>query len=217
MIYSKGTAAVTNGSADVVGTGTRWLKRIHAGDVFQLEIGGSLYLIAEVVDDTHLTLAAFYGETTNPTADYTIVSDFSRYYSVPFPRSQDVQKASILKRSVRKIDSLLFGLNDRIFDLEYPSGAVVDIDSTPEISTVYIQPVAVGLVTADSNTVLADSDAVRADGSTGQGTQYPTLTIAAASSTPGIDHISMQALISADNGTVTADADNVTADGLYTP
>jgi len=196
MIYSKGTITATRFSPTVTGVGTRWSKRVHVGDLFQLDSGGPAYQIAAVNSDTSIDLSV--GFSTNSVSDYAyvIVSDFSRYYSVPYPNSQDIEKASILRRSITKIDKLLDGVSDRVFDLEYPQGVVLDIVSTPSIDSVYIVPVSAGLVTADSNTVTADSNLVLADGS--------TLTVPAG-------------IITADSNTVTADANDVTADGLYTP
>jgi len=197
MIYSKGTAAVTLNSQTVTGTGTRWAKRIHAGDVFQLEVGGPLYLIAEVSSDTSLILAAEYAGSTDATADYTIVSDFSRYFSVPYPRNQDIEKASVMRRSTTRVDTLLGQLSDRIFNVEYPPGSVVDIVATPSVDTVYIGQGSGGaLVTADS-TVTADSNLVLADGFTLGDPLGSTIT--------------------ADSSTVRASSAVVTADGFNTP
>jgi hypothetical protein len=209
MIYTKGTAAVTQNSQTVTGTGTRWSKRIHAGDVFQLEAGGSLYLVAEVSSDTSLLLAAEYAETTDAAADYTIVSDFSRYYSVPFPRNQDIEKASVLKRSTRRIDALLGGLNDRIFNVEYPPGAVVDIVSTPSIDTVYIA-LAPGDIVVDPATSTPEIDTVFIV------PPSSSLIVEDLDSTPEITTVTLgSALITADDYNVTADSDTTTADGFY--
>jgi hypothetical protein len=209
MIYTKGTAAVTQNSQTVTGTGTRWSKRIHAGDVFQLEAGGSLYLVAEVSSDTSLLLAAKYAETTDAAADYTIVSDFSRYFSVPYPRNQDIEKASVLKRSTRRIDVLLDGLNDRIFNVEYPPGSVVDIVSTPGIDTVYIA-LAPGDIVVDPATSTPEIDTVFIV------PPSSSLVVEDLDSTPDIDPVyAGAALVTADAFDVKASANLVTADGFY--
>jgi len=193
MIYNKGTVDVTASSPVVTGTGTKWSKRVHAGDLFEVAGSTAHYQVARVVSDTELRLAEDMPASASGVS-YSITSDFSHYYSIPYPRSHDIEKASILKRSTKKIDSLLQAMDDRVFAIEYPVGSVVDIISTPSIGTVYITPPSGIVLTADSD-VTADSGDATADG----------LYIAPAPT----------GAITADSA-FTADAGDITADGLYT-
>jgi hypothetical protein len=68
---TSGTVALTNGSPIVVGTGTTWLNKAGASDVF-IDPNGVLYEILSVQSGTQLTLASNYAGTTNPTATYRI-------------------------------------------------------------------------------------------------------------------------------------------------
>lgn len=56
--YTTGTLALTNGSKDVVGSGTSWAANVDAGMV--LTIADRLYAVESVTDDTHLTLLRPY-------------------------------------------------------------------------------------------------------------------------------------------------------------
>ena len=182
MIYKKGTITITNGSWIVDGTGTKWLKRVDPGDVLYVDGSDKPYYIAAVGSDTKLYLSAAFAEGAKTDVTYAAVADFSKVYSIPTPRSQDVRKASVLKRSINKIDSLLYDLGDRVFQVEYPIATVLDITVVPimetveleastagvEDATVYptIDPVVLfGLIQADSNTIRGDSNRVTADGS----------------------------------------------------
>ena len=69
---SAGTAAVTNGSADVVGTGTTWTAAM-VGRKFR--VSGVPYVIDTRTDDTHIALTTVYGGTTDLLATYTIYQD----------------------------------------------------------------------------------------------------------------------------------------------
>jgi hypothetical protein len=69
--YATGTIGVTNGSPNVVGTGTAWLTRgITAGQL--LSIGGVVYDIAGVTGDTALTISPNYGAATGSGFAYSI-------------------------------------------------------------------------------------------------------------------------------------------------
>lgn len=60
--YSTGTVAVTNGSANVTGTGTLWTTNLRANDLFTHL--GVIYRISSITDDTHLVLARNFTGTT---------------------------------------------------------------------------------------------------------------------------------------------------------
>ncbi|QIG73346.1 concanavalin A-like lectin/glucanase protein [Rhizobium phage RHph_Y5A] len=69
--YTDGTAACTNGSPDVVGTGTMWVNTILPGDFFWTPSGESVRVLT-VVDNTHITLAYNWPGATQATGPYEI-------------------------------------------------------------------------------------------------------------------------------------------------
>lgn len=69
--YTDGTAVCTNGSPNVVGTGTMWLNTILPGDFFWSPSGESVRILA-VVDNTHITLAYNWPGATQVTGPYEI-------------------------------------------------------------------------------------------------------------------------------------------------
>ena len=191
MIYSKGTVSVTNGSQVVTGVGSTWNQQTHPGDVLYVDGDSKAYYVAAVVSATELRITETYTGGTVSGVGYVVVSDFTYIKSIPYPKHYDVEKASTLQRSVRLMDKLMDGFHDRILDLEYPAGVVLDITSTPSIDTVFIPGTdteidltghgipsaeAFGLpeladpgtlVKADSDVILADSNLVTADASYG--------------------------------------------------
>lgn len=76
--YKTGTVTVTNGSTEVVGSGTTWGDgTITPGDSFSLvDANGAavepFYEVASVTDDTHLTLSNAYGGTTASGVKYAL-------------------------------------------------------------------------------------------------------------------------------------------------
>ncbi len=76
--YKTGTVTLTNGSAEVVGSGTTWGDGvITPGDSFSLvDASGAavepFYEVAEVTDDTHLTLTVPYGGATASGVKYAL-------------------------------------------------------------------------------------------------------------------------------------------------
>lgn len=68
--YQVGVAFVQQGSALVSGAGTSWLTYVKAGD--QIEIAGSIYPIAEVIDVSTLRLVADYPGSTAAGTAYRI-------------------------------------------------------------------------------------------------------------------------------------------------
>ena len=74
--YKTGTVSVTNGSGDVVGADTEFMLHVHSGDIFTVD-RERMYEILSITDDTHLTLAESYAGTTNATASYAIIVNFT--------------------------------------------------------------------------------------------------------------------------------------------
>ena len=69
--YNAGTVAVTNGSANVVGTGTQWIANAQVGDFLRAPDGLS-YEILSVVSDTSLTIGPNYAGATASGQAYRI-------------------------------------------------------------------------------------------------------------------------------------------------
>ena len=102
--YRVGTAAATNGSAAIVGTGTSWASYVTAGSVFTV-VGSTVpYVVASVTDNTHLTLSSNYGGTTASGLSYTIGTSFTPNLGLPYVEQGDVETATILKRAMLLID-----------------------------------------------------------------------------------------------------------------
>jgi len=199
MIYSHGTVSTTANSITVTGSGSTWNNQVSPGDVIYIDGSSVAYFIAEVVSVTEISLTEEFAGGTLSGVPYVIVSDFSYSYSIPYPRLYDVEKASTMQRSVRRVDKVLDLLETRVFNLEYPAGVVLDITSTPTIDTIFIPGSAVdidltsygiasaeafgthsvalagNLVKADNDVVLADSDAITADASYGGALPTDTL------------------------------------------
>jgi hypothetical protein len=70
-----GTAAFTNGSAAVSGTGTIWTEELQAGYLIKLNADGVWYEIEDVEDDDTLTLVQAYSGTTG-TGLYSISNNY---------------------------------------------------------------------------------------------------------------------------------------------
>ena len=74
-IYNTGVIAVTNGSPNVVGTGTGWAIGLVAGGI--LSVDGLAIPILSVGDDTHLALAYNYPGTSGSGKAYAIAMETS--------------------------------------------------------------------------------------------------------------------------------------------
>jgi hypothetical protein len=229
MIYNRGTASVTNGSQSVTGTNTKWLKKVKPGHLFTIG-DGTYYQVANIASDTQLYLVTPYGGSTQSDISYSVFSDFTEYFSIPYPVQEDVWKLSILRRAVHSIDRYMEDLNDRILDLEYPGMHPADmlvtpsIDAfsilqnqglnpvdatvTPEISTVYInQQQPGGLLVADATVIpTIDEPTISIGGQL-------TMTVEDIEVTTLIDPVILNVLIVTADSTDTADAAAITADG----
>lgn len=120
MKYDIGTITVTNGSPAIVGASTRWASNTAAGQLLTVVGSGVFYEIGAVTDDTHLTLTSNYvdplGGTVTAGLMYTIVQGFTPNFNIPYTDIGDVQTASIIKRALMTIDTML---------IDYLSGRIV--------------------------------------------------------------------------------------------
>lgn len=70
--YRQGLASIANGATAVTGTTTAWSTNVKAGDGISFDGGGKWYEVASVTDNTHLTLATAFAETTVSSGTYAI-------------------------------------------------------------------------------------------------------------------------------------------------
>jgi len=105
--YRTGTVAVTNASAAVVGTNTKWAGNVAAGHLFT--ISGSLvpYVVGSVTDDTHLTLSSNYAGATQGGLAYSITTSLTPNFGLPYMEDRDIDTATIFKRAMLILDTLM--------------------------------------------------------------------------------------------------------------
>jgi hypothetical protein len=106
MQYQTGTAAVTNGSATVTGTGTTWTSAM-VGGVFKIEGVAADYTVLSVESTTSLTLSATYTGTTAAGASYQITVDFTDNYGFREVSAGDREWPWHLTQTLRAIDSAI--------------------------------------------------------------------------------------------------------------
>lgn len=87
--YVTGTVAVTNGSPNIVGTGTVWSTR-GISPFQHIKIGARWYQISVVVDDTHITLSENFMAATAGGLAYTIMRTWGRGNSDGADRSSSI-------------------------------------------------------------------------------------------------------------------------------
>ena len=122
--YQTGTVSVTNGSANIVGTGTLWLTEIAVGQEFRLQSGnGGSYTVNAVTDDTHIVLSTTFQGTTASGLSYYIHRDFTSN-NMPRMSVGDVDSPLIFTRAIDRIDELL--------TITTPSGTT-DLDSITDV------------------------------------------------------------------------------------
>lgn len=105
--YRTGTVTVTNGSATVTGSGTSWLTGVTVGSQFSLVGSGVSYTVGAVGSDTSITLTSSYAGSTASGQSYTITTSFTDNLELPYPERGDVDTATILKRALLLLDSLV--------------------------------------------------------------------------------------------------------------
>lgn len=126
--YRVGSVAVVNGSNSVVGTGTLFLSNVTIGSVFSINGSGVPYVVAGIPDNTHLTLNAPYGGTTQSGLSYEVTTSFTPNNKIPYPEAGDVDTATILKEAMLIIDQ--FPLPGTVTTADLQDGCV----TTPKIA-----------------------------------------------------------------------------------
>jgi hypothetical protein len=117
MIYATGTVTTSAASPVVTGSGTAWSTRVRTGQVMRID-GSVAHHIAAIISDTELRLTEDFSGGVKSGALYEVADDFTSEYSISYPAAIDVQKASIMNRSVNKVETLLAGLDARVTALE---------------------------------------------------------------------------------------------------
>jgi len=85
VLTSAGVVALTQNSPLVVGTGTSWSQAL-IGETFTTAGHNSVYMVAQVVDSTHLVLSRAYTGPTLPGRAYSITRDnFGQLYNYLYP------------------------------------------------------------------------------------------------------------------------------------
>ena len=74
--YTTGTVAVTEGSADIVGTNTLWIANVSIGNASKVDSDGTWYQVKTITDNTHITLESNYAGTTASGEAYTIEDSY---------------------------------------------------------------------------------------------------------------------------------------------
>ncbi len=74
--YTAGTVTLVTGTTTVVGSGTLWLSQVQVGAVFTTD-NDTLYMVAAVTDNTHLTISPPWAGTSGAGVGYSIIRNFA--------------------------------------------------------------------------------------------------------------------------------------------
>lgn len=107
MQYKTGTVAVTNGSQEVIGTGTLWRNNVKVGDFFKIVGEATYYEIGAVTDDTHLSLTEPYQGVTGSGKSYVIIRDYTENYKLKEIHRGDLDWHHAYNDAMHKIDAKL--------------------------------------------------------------------------------------------------------------
>ena len=131
--YRTGTISITNGSTAVVGTNTLWSGLNHVtGMILKVQGDPAIYHINEITDDTNIVLDTEFEGTTNATAYYLIVTDYTANHSWPIIRSGDINWTGLLSYSIHKMDSAIWNGSVKFLRFEPQSE-----DDMPEAAGVF--------------------------------------------------------------------------------
>jgi len=135
-----GTVAVTQNSAAVVGTGTRFTTDLQAGQPVAIsgDATNGIYTIQSITDDTHLTLAPAYGGANAPgasltvggtqaTADFGLVVSTSKPATAPagLPVTVRIPQNSSIPQSLTGLAAQLQQAINSVLAVQMPGAAVV--------------------------------------------------------------------------------------------
>lgn len=149
--YRTGTVSVTNGNANVVGTGTLWLTQAAVGDIFY---GPDLvaYEITSITDDTHLAIkqiggtAAYAGSTLSAQA-YAILRNFTSTTNAALA----LNLADMINKWHLTLDELLSWLTSSgTVSLTNPAtSAEVSVKTPSQVQAEWIGSLSKAITTAD--------------------------------------------------------------------
>jgi len=114
MQYQIGKATVINNSQIVTGVNTVWLTNVFVGSLFKISGNNNIYQIGSVDSNTQITLTTVYAGVSLTESAYQIVVDFTPNFSIPEIWTGDKDWPYHLTQALRKIDTLLYWLYDRI-------------------------------------------------------------------------------------------------------
>ena len=114
MQYQIGKATVINNSQIVTGVNTVWLTNVSVGNLFKISGNNNIYQIGSVDSNTQITLTTVYAGVSLTESAYQIVVDFTPNFSIPEIWIGDKDWPYHLTQALRKIDTLLYWLYDRI-------------------------------------------------------------------------------------------------------
>jgi len=202
--YKTGTVSVTNNSNAVVGTGTSWVGKVAAGNLFTVSGSFVPYIVAAVANDTNLTLSANYGGATQAGLAYSITTSLTPNRSLPYMEDRDVDTATIFKRAMTQLDTILGAV--------FTADKVVRTDANGNLTTAigsgaFTTLSASGLITANAGISVPTGFNVTGAG-TAQVTGFATIDSGAAADLllkrNGVTQLTLGSLSATFAGTLTA-------------
>lgn len=120
MQYSTGSVTVTNGSNIVTGSGTSWLGIVLAGAAFKIQGENAIYQVAtDCTSNIDLEIIPVYAGVGGSGKSYQIVVDFTPNYNLAEVWAGDRDwPYHLTVNTIRKLDTIIKGLEDRIAALE---------------------------------------------------------------------------------------------------
>lgn len=110
--YSTGSIAVTNGSRNVVGTGTKFLANVLIS--YAIVIDGQIYAVEAVADDTHLTLSRNFTAATQSGVSYQCFPTQIKNNELLASVTELISSFGPLRGSVSDFDDLILQYADQV-------------------------------------------------------------------------------------------------------
>ncbi|MGM0613305.1 MAG: hypothetical protein ACQESM_07330, partial [Bacteroidota bacterium] len=125
--YKSGFVSITNGTNVVTGSGTTWLDSgIEPGDLFKVSGFEVIYEVSGVESNTKLYINTDWQAGDVQSQPYVITTEFTPNYNFPEIHLGDRDWPSILTKSLRKIDSLVYQINTE--GVQLPDGILYSSD-----------------------------------------------------------------------------------------
>lgn len=104
--YKIGTVT-TNGTNQIVGSGSAWLTNASIGDLFWIQGQNAPYTIANVNTDLLITLTSAFGGPNAAGQSYVIGRSFTPNFKFPYPEGTDIDTHTTVKRFATMVDTVL--------------------------------------------------------------------------------------------------------------